>query len=494
MSDSTGVSASGHDAYTRGLLCYHDDQIDRASDAFKEAVGSGDPEWGPKAELQLAMILRERGDADGAERAYLHVIDSSHGPEVGPALANLGALLILRDEPASAKQTLDRAMEACAPTERAGAAYNLGEMAREQGEIDGAKHLFELAIESSKDTSPQADDMLDALEAAGRTTDAMNRKNELSENRMAGGAAAAEQLAKLLMKQGNQSGALEAFKQAMAFGQPEVTLRAKAELAGPLLPADEARKLLREAIDSGDPRWGPAASANLGFLLEQEGDLEGAEEAYRQGAESTDPVIGAQAARYLGDLQLQRGDVTAARDSYRRAMESEGEDGIGAASSLASLLAASGDIEGLQEAIRLAHPRLSPAAALSLGQLLEDRGEVEEAKDAYKRAISSGHPDLAPAGWVNLGMILENEHDFEGAKKAFQQAIDSGHPDWSTRGAGALGVLLERTGDIEGAKVAYRKAAESTNEEVVSVAEGRLRSLEAGNSVLGRLFRRRGKG
>jgi tetratricopeptide (TPR) repeat protein len=493
MSDSR-ASASGHNAYTRGLLCYHDDLIDRASDAFREAVGSGDPEWGPKAELQLAMILRERGDADGAERAYRQVIDASHGPEAGPALANLGALLVLRNDPASAKEVLDRAVEVCAPTERAGAAYNLGEMAREQGEIDGAKRLFELAIESSKDTTPQGDDMLDALEAAGRTTDALNRKNELSENRVGGGAAAAEQLAKLLMKQGNQSGALESFRQVMAFGHPEVTLRAEAELAGPLLPADEARKFLQEAIDSGDPRWGPAASANLGFLLEQEGDLEGAKEAYRGGAESTDPVIGPQAARYLGDLQAQQGDLAGARESYRRAMESDGEDGVGAASSFANLLAASGDIKGLREAIALAHPPLSPAAALSLGELLEDRGEIEEAKDAYKQAISSGHPDLAPAGCVNLGMILENEHDFEGAKTAFQQAIDSGHPDWSTRGAGALGVLLERTGDIEGAKVAYRKAAESTNEEVVSVAEGRLRSLEAGNSVIGRLFRRRGKG
>ncbi|HEV8376058.1 MAG TPA: tetratricopeptide repeat protein [Candidatus Polarisedimenticolia bacterium] len=349
MNHPIQASSHAHDAYTRGLLLDEDDQVDQAVDAFQEAIESGDPEWGPKAAFQLGMILREGGDEAGGERAYRQVIDSSDGPELGAALLNLGALLMERNKREAAKETLSRALELGGPTERGGAAANLGNLAKDQGDIESAQRFFELAMECSRDNTPEADDLLEALEAAGRTAEVQNRKDALREARVAGGTAGAEHLAKLLMEQGNHSGAVDAFRQAIAFGHPEGTPRAEAELAGQLLPVDEAKKVFHEVIASGHDKWGPMASVNLGVLLEEEGDLQGAKDAYRRGSQFTDPESGGRAARYLGDLQAQEGDVAGAVESYRRAMESEGEDGVAAAFSLASLLATSGDRNGAAE-------------------------------------------------------------------------------------------------------------------------------------------------
>src|SRR5215475_12090126 len=48
------------------------------------------------------------------------------------------------------------------------------------------------------------------------------------------------------------------------------------------------------------------------------------------------------------------------------------------------------------------------------------------AKDAYQKAIDSGSADAAPMAAIGLGELLADEGDLQGAKEAFQKAIDSG--------------------------------------------------------------------
>jgi tetratricopeptide (TPR) repeat protein len=78
-----------------------------------------------------------------------------------------------------------------------------------------------------------------------------------------------------------------------------------------------------------------------------------------------------------------------------------------------------------------------------------------------RKAASSGHADAAPRAAVGLGMLLADQGDVQGAKDAFQEALDSGHADAAPRAAVGLGVLLENQGDLQGAKDAYQKAVGS---------------------------------
>jgi Flp pilus assembly protein TadD len=57
--------------------------------------------------------------------------------------------------------------------------------------------------------------------------------------------------------------------------------------------------------------------------------------------------------------------------------------------------------------------------------------------------MDSGHPDAAARAAVNLGLLLEDRGDTEGARTAYRRAIDSGHPDAAPMAARNLGVLLE---------------------------------------------------
>ena len=48
------------------------------------------------------------------------------------------------------------------------------------------------------------------------------------------------------------------------------------------------------------------------------------------------------------------------------------------------------------------------------------------AKAAYQQAIDSGHADAAPEAAVSLGALLAEQGDVAGAEAAYQQAIDYG--------------------------------------------------------------------
>jgi len=66
---------------------------------------------------------------------------------------------------------------------------------------------------------------------------------------------------------------------------------------------------------------------------------------------------------------------------------------------------------------------------------------VEGARAAYQQAIDSGDPDAAPGAALSLGNLLADQGDVEGARAAYQQAIDSGDPE-----ASALAARLQALG------------------------------------------------
>jgi Flp pilus assembly protein TadD len=74
---------------------------------------------------------------------------------------------------------------------------------------------------------------------------------------------------------------------------------------------------------------------------------------------------------------------------------------------------------------------------------------VQGAKAAYRQAIASGHADAAPQAAVNLGLLLAEQGDVQGAKAAFGQAIASVHADAAPRAAYNLGLLLKQQGNMD---------------------------------------------
>ena len=107
------------------------------------------------------------------------------------------------------------------------------------------------------------------------------------------------------------------------------------------------------------------AALNLGILLEKQGDLEGAREAYQRAIDSEHPEYAPAATSNLGVLLGEQGDLEGAREAYQRAVDSE-------------------------------HPESAPMAALNLGVQLGEQGDLEGAREAYQRAIDFKHPDLSP--------------------------------------------------------------------------------------------------
>jgi tetratricopeptide (TPR) repeat protein len=70
---------------------------------------------------------------------------------------------------------------------------------------------------------------------------------------------------------------------------------------------------------------------------------------------------------------------------------------------------------------------------------------VQGAKEAFKKAIDSGSTDAAPMAAIGLGELLADEGDVQGAKDAFQKAIDSGRPNAALAATAGLGILADQS-------------------------------------------------
>jgi hypothetical protein len=69
---------------------------------------------------------------------------------------------------------------------------------------------------------------------------------------------------------------------------------------------------------------------------------------------------------------------------------------------------ATGQARTLQYVVDSGHAELAPEAAVDLGWLLADQGDVAGARAAYQRAIDSDH-EYAPLAAVKLGRLLASQ-------------------------------------------------------------------------------------
>ncbi|MFJ2968628.1 tetratricopeptide repeat protein [Streptomyces collinus] len=94
-----------------------------------------------------------------------------------------------------------------------------------------------------------------------------------------------------------------------------------------------------------------------------------------------------------------------------------------------------------------------PRAAFSLGILLAQAGQGEEAEEMYRQAADAGYTDAA----INLGVLLADAGRVEEAEEVYRKALDAGHAS----AVGNLGTLLAMTGRAEEAEEMYRKALDA---------------------------------
>ena len=170
----------------------------------------------------------------------------------------------------------------------------------------------------------------------------------------------------------------------------------------------------------------------------------------------------------------------AAREEPERAARGDAEEAV----SLGERLEEQGDVAGAQaayqQAIDSGDAETTPHAAYTLGALLQDQGDVSGARAAYQRAIDSGHAGMAPIAAFILGSLLKEQGDVTGARAAYQRAIDSGHPDHAPVAAYNLELLLRSQKDMAGARAAYQIAIDSGDRELVRAARRQRLTLMGG--------------
>ncbi len=165
---------------------------------------------------------------------------------------------------------------------------------------------------------------------------------------------------------------------------------------------------------------------NLGVLLHQRADVDGATAAYKRAEERGDP----DGAFNLGVLLYETGDLDAAEAAWKRS-------------------AARGHVRAAANLLFLSRHRRQPDRGTAIQSEAPGLAEFEEL--SYRRADESG----AAVGAFNLGAMLHQQGDAAGALAAYERAERRGDPDATFN----LGVLLYEIGDLDGAELAWRRSA-----------------------------------
>ena len=158
-----------------------------------------------------------------------------------------------------------------------------------------------------------------------------------------------------------------------------------------------------------------------GRVLDQRGDLAGAEAAFRQAVER-DPEY-ADALANLGHIQLRTGRTVEAEQHFRRAIEHDREHG------LANL--SLGAIRYEQNRPELAVPHLQAGiqrelsnrpGQYTLAVALHELGRLDEAVTAYRRLIAAGDED--PEIFSGLAAVFEVTGELDMATAGYESALE----------------------------------------------------------------------
>jgi TPR repeat protein len=216
----------------------------------------------------------------------------------------------------------------------------------------------------------------------------------------------------------------------------------------PVAASEAEEREFRRLAASGDA----GGAFNLGVVLHQRADVEGATAAYERAEQRGDP----DAAFNLGVLLYEAGNLDGAEAAWRR---SAGRGHVRAAANLLFLSRRRRELErgvtiqseaaGLAEFEGLSYRRAdgtgAATGAFNLGAMLHQQGDTAGALAAYERAERRGDPDAA----FNLGVLLYEVGDLDGAESAWRRSAGRGH----ARAAENLEFLLRHRHELETAEL-----------------------------------------
>jgi len=142
---------------------------------------------------------------------------------------------------------------------------------------------------------------------------------------------------------------------------------------------------------------------------------------------------------------------------YRRILELDPKDAV-THNNLGNLLKDKGKLDEAKKHYRKAielDPNLSQAHT-NLGNLLGDKGKLDEAENEYRKAIELD-PNLSQAHY-NLGNLLKDKGELDEAENEFRKAIELDPKNADTHNN--LGTLLADKGKLDEAENEFRKAIE----------------------------------
>lgn len=247
-----------------------------------------------------------------------------------------------------------------------------------------------------------------------------------------------------------------------------------------------AESLLEQVLRSGGPNSGGAAY-NLGVLLAERSDFDGARAAYQAGINAHQSDFDLMAAVNLGVIERQLGDSDAARAAYRYAIDAGHEEQTPMAlTNLGNLEAELGNSEparlAYEAAIRSGHPIHSAKASLGLGELERKDRNVAAARAAYVRATEAPDPHIVAEAASRWGDLERDAGDPQAATQAYNLALATGVPKEDAARAGAafeLGMLEKHNGNSELARAMFHVAIESGHADIAPAAAANLGLLEA---------------
>ncbi|MDA3626663.1 tetratricopeptide repeat protein [Saccharopolyspora sp. WRP15-2] len=489
--------------------------VEFTGQALSLVADAGHPDRQQEALLFLGALRNENGDMAGAREAWERAASGDKPHEAAVARSSLAELLQNDGDLDGAEQQL--AEVAAGDTENAGeAALRLGVLRDERDDVDGALAAFERA-------ASVGDRNQVALATAYRAPLLAKRgETDLAEDAYAAAIAsgvaeiqahAALELGNLRRDNGDDAGARDAYEQALAFDDPDVTLRVHqamgtetAEQRGYRLmgegDVDGARAAIAEHFDS--PRvadfwcaaWGDVADA-ASVLAEVSGDdlrtcselgldfgmaVEDRAEArafFRMVADHGHPDLAPRGQAQLGHLAEQQQEHAIALAWYRRAV-ADPERGGHAGVLLAQLLARLNDVEGAKSACRNAFGAGTGIPALDagvlLGQLHHESGDPVEARRAWDQAEAAAESpeQFGDALHRRIAQVGETA---EAARELLHRASGSDHPDTAIVAMLWLGERASRAEELDEAIRWFGAAAALDVPEQSEAARSRLANM-----------------
>lgn len=473
--DSDDNIVSARAALMLGELLVEAGPHERALVLLEKAAASGVPDVVPLAKTDIANLLtRPGGDLGRAQQLLEEVIRSASADVVSVAQLNLGVLLMNRGDTAGARPLLEAALTAEDPAVLQLAQAHIGGLLDEHQQVEQGRALNK----SSPELGPKAPTRAGSGWLTGDADVSKLLRGSVMEARSKLVIPLAQaSLGGLMVNEGELDKAQTLLDAALASGSPQVTPLAEANLGWLKMQRGDlqgALPLFERAAQSTDPGVSENARVSLGWALSFGTDIDRSRAILEDAVTSFTGRPAMRAECYLGDIALKRGDLDDAEASYRRVRDSDERDMIpGAEVGLGLVAGGRGDVEGarawLDPVASSGHPELAPLAADLLGDLYSAADDFESASVAYRQAVASGHKSWAPVATVDLAALLLQHGQSDEAIRLVQQLADSGS-DFAPTAVGLLGDMYYEIDKPDLAQSTYERAIASSNREVADGA------------------------